>query len=92
MGLLPSNTESDSSPSPSSDRAQTQSDPPVEEEETSQVEIETLGDAGDGIARVERGYVIIVPGTDVDERVRVKITDVQTNVAFASGVERIGHG
>ncbi len=33
--------------------------------ETRYVEIEDIGKQGDGIARVERGYVIIVPGADV---------------------------
>jgi len=36
--------------------------PPVEPGEMRYVEIEDLGKQGDGIARVERGYVIIVPG------------------------------
>ncbi|MEF8773870.1 MAG: TRAM domain-containing protein, partial [Halobacteriales archaeon] len=43
--------------------------PPVEEGEVRYVEIEDLGKQGDGIARVERGYVIIVPGGEVGERV-----------------------
>jgi len=36
--------------------------PPVDVGETRYVEIEDIGKQGDGIARVERGYVIIVPG------------------------------
>ena len=53
--------------------------------------IEILGDAGDGIARVEHGYVIIVPNTDVGERVRIEITDARENVGFANVVERIDY-
>jgi predicted RNA-binding protein with TRAM domain len=35
--------------------------PPVEEGEVRQVSVETTGDQGDGIAKVERGYVVISP-------------------------------
>lgn len=66
-------------------------EPPVHEGETRVVEIEDLGDQGDGIARVERGYVVIVPETDQRERVRVEITDVRKNVAFAKVVERLSY-
>lgn len=38
-------------------------EPPVEEGEVREVAIETVGDQGDGIAKVERGYVVIVPDT-----------------------------
>jgi predicted RNA-binding protein with TRAM domain len=55
--------------------------PPVERGETRYVEIEDIGKQGDGIARVERGYVIIVPGADVGERVKVEITEVKSNFA-----------
>jgi len=62
--------------------------PPATEGETRSVEIEDMGEQGDGIARVERGYVIIVPETAQGDRVRVKITDVQENVAFAEVIKR----
>jgi len=55
--------------------------PPVERGETRYVEIEDIGKQGDGIARVERGYVIIVPGAEVGERVKVEITEVKSNFA-----------
>jgi predicted RNA-binding protein with TRAM domain len=64
---------------------------PVEIGDERTVEIETIGEQGDGIARVERGFVIIVPDTDVGERVRVEITDVKQSVAFASVLERISY-
>jgi Predicted RNA-binding protein, contains TRAM domain len=51
------------------------------------VEVEDLGKQGDGIARVERGYVIIVPGSDVGERVKIEITDVKSNFAVGNVVE-----
>lgn len=62
--------------------------PPIEEGETRIVEVEDIGDQGDGITRVERGFVVIVPETEQGERVTVEITDVRQNVAFADVVER----
>lgn len=63
--------------------------PPVEEGETRRLEIETLGDQGDGIAKVERGYVVIVPDTEIGERVAVEIESVTQNAAFGSVTERL---
>jgi predicted RNA-binding protein with TRAM domain len=51
------------------------------------VEIEDLGKQGDGIARVERGYVIIVPDTEVGERVKIEVTEVKSNFAVGEVVE-----
>jgi predicted RNA-binding protein with TRAM domain len=65
--------------------------PPVEEGEQRDVEIENLGDQGDGITRVERGFVVIVPDTEPSERVTVEITDVRENVAFATVVDRLSY-
>lgn len=65
--------------------------PPVEEGETRTVEIESLGDQGDGIARVDRGFVVIVPDTEQGERVRIEIEDVSQNVAFGAVVERLSY-
>ncbi len=62
--------------------------PPVEEGEIRYVEIEDLGKQGDGIARVERGYVIIVPGGEVDERVKVEISEVKSNFAVGEILEQ----
>lgn len=66
-------------------------DPPVEEGETRRVEIEDIGDQGDGVTRVERGFVIIVPDTDQGERVAVEVTEVRENVAFAEVTERLSY-
>ena len=60
--------------------------PPVEEGEVRTVSIDTLGDQGDGIAKVERGFIVIVPGTKPGDRVEVEITDVKETVAFAATV------
>jgi predicted RNA-binding protein with TRAM domain len=61
--------------------------PPVEPGEIRYVEVEDLGKQGDGIARVERGYVIIVPGGEVGERVKVEITEVKSNFAVGEIIE-----
>ncbi len=61
--------------------------PPVEEGEIRYVEIEDLGKQGDGIARVERGYVIIVPGGEVGERVKIEISEVKSNFAVGEIIE-----
>ena len=65
--------------------------PPVGEGEQRTVEIEDIGDQGDGITRVERGFVVIVPDTKRSERVTIEITDVRENVAFAEVVERVSY-
>lgn len=61
--------------------------PPVEPGEMRYVEIEDIGKQGDGIARVERGYVIIVPGGEVGERVKIEVTEVKSNFAVGEIVE-----
>lgn len=66
-------------------------EPPVEEGETREAEIEDIGEQGDGITRVERGFVVIVPDTKKGERVKIEITDVRQNVAFAEVVERLSY-
>ena len=70
------------------ERDRPESRPPVEENERVDVEIEDIGDQGDGIARVGPGYVVVVPDTELDERVAVEITDVRENMAFAEVVDR----
>ena len=61
--------------------------PPVSEGETRTVTIETTGDQGDGIARVERGYVVIVPGSIPGDELTVEIQLVQENFAMAEIVD-----
>ena len=75
--------ETDTEPSTTPDEPQ----PPVERGEIRYVEVEDLGKQGDGIARVERGYVIIVPGAEVGERVKVEITEVKSNFAVGEILE-----
>ena len=58
-------------------------EPPVSRGEMREVTIKALGDQGDGIAKIERGYVLIVPGARPDDQVTVEIIEVRQNVAFA---------
>ena len=91
----PATTEGGERDHRSSDRSQRTShppEPPVEEGEQREVEIENLGDQGDGIAKVERGYVVIVPKTDIGDRVTVEMRQVRENVAFADVVDRKPRG
>ena len=61
--------------------------PPVEPGEVRYVEIEDLGKQGDGIARVERGYVIIVPDAEVGERVKIEVSEVKSNFAVGEVID-----
>jgi len=71
----------------SSEAAPGEPQPPVEPGEIRYVEVEDIGKQGDGIARVERGYVIIVPGAEVGERVKVEVTEVKSNFAVGEIIE-----
>jgi predicted RNA-binding protein with TRAM domain len=64
-----------------------QPQPPVEPGEIRYVEIEDIGKQGDGIARVERGYVIIVPDSEVGDRVKIEILQVKPNFAVGEIID-----
>jgi predicted RNA-binding protein with TRAM domain len=92
VAVLPSPTTSKpTTTDPDPQPQQTLQTPPVEEGEQRTVEIEDIGDQGDGIARVERGFVVIVPDTKQSERVTIEITGVRENVAFAEVVDRVSY-
>ena len=61
--------------------------PPVAEGEVLELEVEDVGDQGDGLARVGPGYVVFVPDAQVGDRPTVRITTVRENFAFAEQVE-----
>ena len=69
--IVPDNN-TDATPEPE----QAPQTPPVEEGELSTVEIGDIGDQGDGIIRIERGFVVIVP-----DITRTEIVDVGTTCA-----------
>ncbi len=58
---------------------------PVKEGEVYEVEVEGVGEKGDGIAKVN-GYVIIVPNTNKGDKVKVKVTAVRGKVSFGEVV------
>jgi predicted RNA-binding protein with TRAM domain len=71
-----------SSPESDSD-VSTRQESPVEPGDVREVTVESLGDQGDGIARINHGYVVIVPDTRPDDEVTVEIENARENVAFA---------
>jgi 23S rRNA (uridine2552-2'-O)-methyltransferase len=64
---------------------------PVEPGERLIVEVEAVGDEGDGIADVE-GFTVFVPGADEGETVRVRIDDVKPRFAFAERIDGASRG
>ncbi|WP_435157027.1 TRAM domain-containing protein [Haladaptatus sp. DFWS20] len=88
VALLGSESSTTDEPNPAPAHNHERSAAPVEVGDERTVEIEGIGEQGDGIARVGRGYVIIVPDTEKRERVTIEITNVTTSVAFAEVVER----
>ena len=89
VALLPTEIDTQTTDTAEQDSAGSERpDPPVDVGDTQEVEIESLGDKGDGIARVDRGYVLIVPDTEVGDRVTVRIEEAKENVAFTEVVER----
>lgn len=59
---------------------------PIEEGEQYTIEIEDIGEEGDGIAHI-RDFVLIVPEGDMGDRVTVRVDSVQDDFAAASVVE-----
>lgn len=68
--------------------ARFQRDIPVKEGEIYDVEIEGVGEKGDGIGKV-KGYVVIVPNTQKGDNVKVRVTAVRGRVSFG---EVVGDG
>ncbi|MFC7077045.1 MULTISPECIES: TRAM domain-containing protein [Haloarcula] len=87
VALISADDESADSEGAASETPPDQPQPPVEPGETRYVEIEDIGKQGDGIARVERGYVIIVPGAEIDERVKIEVTEVKSNFAVGEIID-----
>jgi predicted RNA-binding protein with TRAM domain len=62
--------------------------PPVSEGETLEVEIEGMGEKGDGLAKVGPGYVVFVSDTQIGQQPLVRVTTARENFAFAEVVEQ----
>jgi len=90
VALISREPVAEESPSQTADIADVHTDgpqPPVEAGELRYVEIEDIGKQGDGIARVERGYVIIVPDAEIGERVKIEVSEVKSNFAVGEVVD-----
>jgi 23S rRNA (uridine2552-2'-O)-methyltransferase len=59
---------------------------PVRAGDEVEVTIETVGEEGDGIAKVD-GYTVFVPGTEAGESMTVQVTDVKPRFGFAEPIE-----
>lgn len=57
--------------------------PPVSEGDIRKVEIEGVGDQGDGVGKIGGGYVVIVPETEPGDTVTVEMETVRENFAIA---------
>lgn len=62
--------------------------PPVKVGDELEVKIESVGEKGDGVAKVS-GFVLFVPGAKEGQTVKVKVTRVLRKVGFA---EIVGEG
>jgi|AntDeeMetagen285_2_1112576.scaffolds.fasta_scaffold00258_7 predicted RNA-binding protein with TRAM domain len=69
------------------DRWNDSQQPPVKDDQIIDVKIESLGDQGDGIAKVgTSGYVVVVPDTVPGNTYTIQIDSTKENVAFAEVV------
>jgi len=59
---------------------------PVNEGEEYDVKIEDMGRDGDGIAKIE-GFIVFVNGAKKGDEVKIRITSIRRNFAFADVVE-----
>jgi translation initiation factor 2 subunit 2 len=60
----------------------------IEEGETYELRVESVGNKGDGIAKVDK-YLVFIPGTAKGEVVKAKVKKISGTLAFAEVVERI---
>jgi predicted RNA-binding protein with TRAM domain len=75
----------DSEPTPRKTES-SRSTPPVDEGDVLEVEIDSKGEEGDGIAYVEGGYVVFVPNTAIGDVVNVEVVSVGPRFARAEPV------
>ena len=88
VALLPAAGGTAARSQPAPEPTDADPEPPVEAGEVVELEIEDLGDRGDGIARIDSGYVVFVPNTTLGERVTVEITEARETLAFAEVIGR----
>ncbi len=61
-------------------------EPPVSVGDVHEVKIEAIGSEGDGIAKIN-GFVVFVPGVQVNDTVTIRITKVLKRYGFAEVVK-----
>lgn len=61
---------------------------PVKVGEEYEVNVDAVGEKGDGIARV-KGFVLFVPGVKKGDFVKIRITKVLAKVGFAEVTEKL---
>ena len=64
-------------------------EPPVSEGEELEVQIEAVGEKGDGIAK-KNGFVLFVPNTKQGQHVKIRVTKVLRKVGFAEVIGDAG--
>lgn len=65
--------------------------PPVDEGDVTELRVVEIGDEGDGLAFID-GFSIFVPGTQIGDHVRARITSVGSRFGFAEVEEHLGWG
>jgi predicted RNA-binding protein with TRAM domain len=81
------NDDADDSGSSNTGSRSDHPEPPVDLGDIREVTIESTGNQGDGIAKVDRGYVVIVPGAREGDEVTVKITKINDNFAIGEVIK-----
>jgi predicted RNA-binding protein with TRAM domain len=64
------------------------SKPPVNEGQILELQIESLGQKGDGIARY-KGFILVVPGTQRGDYVKAEVTKVLPKLGFVKVIEKL---
>lgn len=62
--------------------------PPIKEGEEFNVEIESIGKSGDGIAKIQN-FVIFIKDTQKGDKIKVRITKVMKSYSFGEVVEKL---
>ena len=62
--------------------------PPVEVGGEYDVNIDSVGDKGDGIAKIDR-FTIFVPGSQRGDRVTIRITKILSKYAFSEVIQNL---
>jgi len=55
--------------------------------EKHEVEIYALGEKGDGLAKINGNFIVIVPGTEVGQKCTIRLTNVLRRYAFGEVIE-----